>query len=819
MIVSLPGYSLAATLRPLEPDGLNLRAGPSTSNQILGALAAWESAAVLGQEGDWIRVRTAGGLEAWVSAQYSQVSYEDEEAWAVVNTDVLNVRRVPSLSGELVTQLTQGTQVQLMEAVPDWWKIRLTDGTQGWVAAQYMLRDASQGKAPAAQPAPVPSESQPVPTPTEPQTGTAPAGQQPAQEREPVHPIEPFDRPWTPPAQTEPEVTQPGSGPTEPGSEVTEPETPPSPEPAWEAPTVPSVPTTPSVVLTVPVLPPKAPEAALPLGSKEVVATATGSVHSGRDSGLYRQVDTVQPGERLTYLGSAEGWIKVSTPRGKQGWILGSAVQIREGDFVMELDEDHWAIGHAAEPATAASVQQEEYLRVNAWDGLRLRQGAGLDSPVLDLLPDGTLLKVLNRQGAWVQVTTNSGLTGWVHSDYTIPAPAGGAVPQVTMSDSLRASLDAVSTGVLRLEVVSEVCDLGSPATEGSTVTIPCATGQAGTVLLPVKAAGATSLSVTPAGIVVTLDRPSGVQVVSQSDNRLVLELRPVLDSVEVRSEADRTVYTLSLRGTTTPSAVAKSGKVTVTIPGAMEGDLDLPAGVWVEKAASGLALVIPTTLTHTLKQTAEGYELHLYQPGLQGKTILLDPGHGGVDPGAVNRSIGVEEKAVNLAVAQRVGELLTAKGANVLITRNSDRLPAPEAVLEAETELDTTHADLEYRTRLANELGVDAFVSIHHNSGSWNAKGTETYYTDYTLNGLQSQNLAKLVQQRLVAATGLLNRGAKNYDFYVTRNTDAPAVLIELNFLSNPEEGQLAMDPAFQQKEAEAIVKALEDFYSGAAK
>lgn len=106
----------------------------------------------------------------------------------------------------------------------------------------------------------------------------------------------------------------------------------------------------------------------------------------------------------------------------------------------------------------------------------------------------------------------------------------------------------------------------------------------------------------------------------------------------------------------------------------------------------------------------------------------------------------------------------------------------------------------------MANNANVQYFVSIHANSASVsNAKGTEVYYSPGSANG---EKLAKAIQDEVVKATNLYNRGIKTANFYVLRNTNASAALVETGFISNPTEEKLLKDNAFQEKMAQAIAK-----------
>ena len=148
------------------------------------------------------------------------------------------------------------------------------------------------------------------------------------------------------------------------------------------------------------------------------------------------------------------------------------------------------------------------------------------------------------------------------------------------------------------------------------------------------------------------------------------------------------------------------------------------------------MRVVIASSRPYALKKWEDGYYLVTYPAGLAGKVIMLDPGHGGDDSGAVSRAAGVVEKTVNLQVALRLRALLEEQGAIVYMTRATDQRVAPEPFLSSVEGEPRDQLDLQYRTMLANHLGVDLFLSIHHNSGETISQGTEVYYTSWTLNG-----------------------------------------------------------------------------------
>ena len=197
-------------------------------------------------------------------------------------------------------------------------------------------------------------------------------------------------------------------------------------------------------------------------------------------------------------------------------------------------------------------------------------------------------------------------------------------------------------------------------------------------------------------------------------------------------------------------------------------------------------------------------------------KVVYLDAGHGGYDPGA--SYFGISEKSLTLAIQSRVKAKLEAEGYQVVTTRTSD-----------------TYVDLTDRSRAANASESDIFVSIHINaSGSSAAQGIETYYYQpyaeypsrinaaYHANPTRlsmSDTLANAIQSSLINATGAQNQGVKRQTFAVLRETTAPAVLLELGFLSNPQEAARLNTSAYQETLANAIVAGIKSYYEKVSK
>lgn len=194
------------------------------------------------------------------------------------------------------------------------------------------------------------------------------------------------------------------------------------------------------------------------------------------------------------------------------------------------------------------------------------------------------------------------------------------------------------------------------------------------------------------------------------------------------------------------------------------------------------------------------------FTPGLKNKVIAIDPGHGGTDPGAIGLA-RIQEKTVTLAVAFKVKDLLEKAGAKVLMTRETDRdVFAPN---------DSAVDELKARVTPANLRKADIFLSIHANSFvNRTVGGTATYY--YQKSQYDAM-LAQNIQAGVVQSAGLSNRGSFPANFYVVKRTLMPAALVEMGFLSNPDEEKLLNDPVFEQKVAQGIVQGMERFFAQA--
>ena len=178
----------------------------------------------------------------------------------------------------------------------------------------------------------------------------------------------------------------------------------------------------------------------------------------------------------------------------------------------------------------------------------------------------------------------------------------------------------------------------------------------------------------------------------------------------------------------------------------------------------------------------------------LKGKTIMIDPGHGGSDSGAIGPHLGSLEKVINLKVSRLLGSKLKSAGATVYYTRMDDR-----------------KIPLDDRIFMAVDKQVDAFISIHHNtSDNFQVNGVITYFYS---NG-EDRRLASMIQKEVVKRTNLTDLRARYGDYFVLRENPQLAVLVELGFLTNYQEELVVNTFQFQNEAAEGVFQGILQYF-----
>lgn len=180
-------------------------------------------------------------------------------------------------------------------------------------------------------------------------------------------------------------------------------------------------------------------------------------------------------------------------------------------------------------------------------------------------------------------------------------------------------------------------------------------------------------------------------------------------------------------------------------------------------------------------------------QPIPRGRVVvLIDPGHGGKDPGAIGIG-GLREKDVILPISQRIAQVLEQNGVQVVLTRNSDYF-----------------VTLPGRVQMAERVGADVFVSIHANSAGANrpeVSGLETYYYD------SGSQLARIVHNRILQSINVRDRGVRRARFYVLRKSSMPSILVETGFLTGRDDAAKLRNASYQNQMADAIAQGILEY------
>jgi N-acetylmuramoyl-L-alanine amidase len=234
-------------------------------------------------------------------------------------------------------------------------------------------------------------------------------------------------------------------------------------------------------------------------------------------------------------------------------------------------------------------------------------------------------------------------------------------------------------------------------------------------------------------------------------------------------------------------------------------------------------------------KPNKEGKYTLARQLGLQVGTVVIDPGHGGGDPGAIGYN-GLQEKMVTLDIAQRLKKILEDQlECNAILTRSDD-----------------TYMTLEERTAIANTNSADLFLSIHTNANpSKSTRGVETYFLNFAIspeaaalaareNAISHKNMAKLqdlvkkitlntkideskelahnIQNNMYSYLkrwGIVNLGVKQAPFYVLIGANMPSILVEVSFITHPVEESLLEKESYRQHIAEALYEGIKSYMS----
>ncbi|RFU69368.1 hypothetical protein D0469_09870 [Peribacillus saganii] len=465
-----------------------------------------------------------------------------------------------------------------------------------------------------------------------------------------------------------------------------------------------------------------------------------------------KTVGKLPQGAAVTIQGQQKEWAKISYGKAQSGWVDSTYLTL--------------------EKAKPAAKTKTGYATVNS---LNVRQGASGTSKSLGKISKGTPVTVYSQNGSWLKVTVPSKKwTGWIAKNYIAFSPIPAAKPAV-----------------------------------------PAAPVPAATFYVTVNSLNLRELPTTSSKVIQSLNKGTAVQLTEKKTgwgkvkiangktgwvSLTYLSAKTPVEPVKIPTDGKYITLTSDndlLKGPGTDYEVIK-----IEAAGTRLEKMSVKAD-WMEvKTAAGVIGWVHSSYIAPYKDNTD-------KPSggqaLAGKVIVLDPGHGGKDPGTSGKATGalpgsLEEKAtlektVNLQTVNAMAKTLQAAGATVILTRTTDE-----------------YLTLLQRVNVSHSQNADVFISVHYNAPGNKSTGIDTFFYPTHVN---EQKLASYVHEELIKSTQMKNRGVKPGNFQVIRDNKKPALLLELGFLSNPDEAKLVKSEEYQQKVAQGVYQGLAKYFS----
>lgn len=558
-------------------------------------------------------------------------------------------------------------------------------------------------------------------------------------------------------------------------------------------------------------------------GGSVVIASDTVNVRTG--PGLsYPLAKKAVRGEKYPIVKEKGDWIQIQLSLGKTGWVV---------NWLVTTDKDN--------TVKAATVTEKNQAKANTGQ-LRVRSGPGTSFQVVGSLSKGQEVTILSQNENWYKISSSFG-EGWVSKAYisitsvkqessATPAAAKVTGTAVVSTDTLniRKGPSASSTIVGKLTKGTSVTIL-SKQNDWAEVSYLKVKGWVNAKYLDNQSDGvktaakkptsdlkgtvtASSLSVrsdasSDSNVIGNVTKGQSFSILEEKNNWLKIEYQSGKVGWVAAWYLDQRINTKPIsteQGKTEPESsitILQNGSNIRTEPNtqsdvllrANEGDTFQVSGVendWYQiklKDGSigyiaGWIVSASGTVPRIEKSGAGGY--------LKNKTIVVDPGHGGRDGGTTGAS-GTMEKDLTLRTARLLYDKLRAAGANVYLTRNSD-----------------TFISLPSRVSMAHSKNADAFISLHFDANEdRSARGMTGYYYH-----VYQRKLAETLYASAVGKTKLGDRGVAIGDYHVIRENNQKAVLMELGFISNPEEEMTVKTGSYQENAASGLYEGLARYF-----
>ncbi|PYZ92557.1 hypothetical protein CR194_12875 [Salipaludibacillus keqinensis] len=481
------------------------------------------------------------------------------------------------------------------------------------------------------------------------------------------------------------------------------------------------------------------------IGSGEVTATnlnvrASASTNSSIISSL-RRGTTVDLHEK------SGDWYKIKVGS-RWGYVHGSYIKTASSG------------GSSGGSSTAPSTESGEVTAAN----LNVRASASTNSSIISSLRRGTTVELHEKTGDWYKIKVGS-RWGYVHGSYIKTSNSSGSsggsstAPSTESGEVTAANLNVRASASTNSSIISSL-------RRGTTVELHEKTGD----WYKIKVGNRW-------GYV----HGSYIKTSNSSGSSGGSSTAPSIESGEV------TATNLNVR-----ASASTNSSIISSLRNGTKVDLHEKTGDWYKiKVGNGWGFIHSSFVSTSPSDSSPGSGSG--SGSLSGKTIFIDPGHGGRDPGAVNGN--VHEKTIALQISQKVEQALKREGAQVVMSRSSD-----------------TFVALGTRVTMANQSGADMFVSLHANAfPNSSVNGSEVLYSE-TKYPAESRRLAQEIQSRVASGMNMRDRGIVRRNVQVLTGPNMPAVLIEPGFMTNSSDLNKLLHQ--QDQLAAEIVNGIKNYY-----
>ncbi|WP_226583296.1 SH3 domain-containing protein [Halobacillus litoralis] len=457
----------------------------------------------------------------------------------------------------------------------------------------------------------------------------------------------------------------------------------------------------------------------------------------------HSRIGQVHKGETYTISKKQGDWIKINW-NGKTGWVA------------------EWLTKVNKKETTSSSSYYSKY------DYLRIRSAPGLSGSVKGYLMKNARVESQEKNGKWLLIK-HGDIKGWVHGDYLAESNDGDSSEEQT--DENHQGTPSEVRGEIRVNT--------------STLNVRSQNSTKGKILTQVR----------KGQVYEYIDEKDRWYQIKWGNGKTGWVAGWLVEKVDQRKPAPdqstATYVSLSYNNTNLRSGPSTNNKIVGKGSKGDQFDVIDKEGNWYKIKYNTKEAYVAGWIVE--EHTKSNQQKNKDSNSLQGRTIMIDPGHGGYDSGALGRS-GSYESLLTLDTAFLVKERLERAGAEVLMTRTEN-----------------TYVSLSVRSYYSNSSNADAFISLHYNSAplSISATGINSYYYH-----AKDQNLALSLQSSLIASTGLRDRGIKKGNFHVIRENTKPAILLELGFLSDAREEQTVKGSTYQNQVSEGITQGLIHYF-----